>query len=148
MRRIKLVEGGPDPVATALTLSPSLLIIDLEPMLLAWDEPDDRAAAAIAFLLDRVGDRSPVLVLTNSRRAVPAHLAEQFRNRANKPWRLPLGIVDTGRVVVIGDTILTDGLLAWRLGATFVSVDRPSRTPWWPRLQGLLDGLWRRVLFY
>ena len=60
-----------------------------------------------------------VIVLTNGpERGVPGMI-----HRGNKPFttRRRLGL-DEGRqsAWVVGDQVLTDGVLAWRLGATFV----------------------------
>jgi predicted HAD superfamily phosphohydrolase YqeG len=60
-----------------------------------------------------------VIVLTNGpERGVPGMI-----HRGNKPWttrrRLGLGSREY-HVWVVGDQVLTDGVLAWRLGATFV----------------------------
>jgi hypothetical protein len=43
-------------------------------------------------------------------------------HRGNKPWttRRRLGLHSGQPVWVVGDQVLTDGILAWRLGATFV----------------------------
>ena len=46
-----------------------------------------------------------------------------MESRGNKPWtsRRRLGLDRSrGEVVVVGDQVLTDGVLAWRLGATFL----------------------------
>lgn len=59
-----------------------------------------------------------VVVLTNGpERGVPGMIP-----RANKPWttRRRLGLTRDDEVWVVGDQVLTDGLLAWRLGAVFV----------------------------
>ncbi len=60
-----------------------------------------------------------VIVLTNGpQRDVPGMIS-----RGNKPWttrrRLGLSRVRQG-IFVVGDQVLTDGVLAWRLGATFL----------------------------
>jgi predicted HAD superfamily phosphohydrolase YqeG len=60
-----------------------------------------------------------VIVLTNGpERGVPGMIP-----RANKPWtsRSRLGVAKGHEALwVVGDQVLTDGVLAWRLGATFV----------------------------
>lgn len=59
-----------------------------------------------------------VVVASNGpERGVPSTL-----HRANKPWtsRARLGLSGQDDVWIVGDQVLTDGLLAWRLGATFV----------------------------
>ena len=71
-----------------------------------------------------------VIVLTNgAKRGVPGMI-----HRGNKPFttRRRLGLDSTGRgVCVVGDQVLTDGILAWRLGATFVllAIDVQTETP-------------------
>jgi predicted HAD superfamily phosphohydrolase YqeG len=61
-----------------------------------------------------------VIVLSNgAQRGVPRLVA-----RGNKPWttRHRLGLRRSDRVWVVGDQVLTDGVLAWRLGAPFVQL--------------------------
>ncbi len=60
-----------------------------------------------------------VIALTNG----PQRQVDRMVSRGNKPWtsRRRLGLRGGhGPVVVIGDQVLTDGLLAWRLRATFM----------------------------
>lgn len=60
------------------------------------------------------------LALTNGAdRGVPRMIS-----RGNKPWttRRRLGISRADPVVVVGDQVLTDGVLAWRLGAVFIQL--------------------------
>ena len=60
-----------------------------------------------------------VIVMTNGRQRG----LSQVISRGNKPFttRRRLGLDDTsGPVLVVGDQVLTDGLLAWRLRATFL----------------------------
>lgn len=60
-----------------------------------------------------------VIALTNG----PQRQVERMVSRGNKPWttrrRLKLRRSDVP-LVVVGDQVLTDGLLAWRLRATFL----------------------------
>jgi predicted HAD superfamily phosphohydrolase YqeG len=62
-----------------------------------------------------------VIVLTNGpERGVPGMIY-----RGNKPWttRRRLGLDEaTSTIWVVGDQILTDGVLAWRFGATYVQL--------------------------
>jgi predicted HAD superfamily phosphohydrolase YqeG len=58
------------------------------------------------------------IVLSNG----PPRGLDRVINRGNKPWtsRRRLGVDPAReRIWVVGDQILTDGLLAWRLGAEF-----------------------------
>ena len=60
-----------------------------------------------------------VILLTNGpERGVP-----WMESRGNKPWttRRRFGLRNHGSPVwVVGDQVMTDGLLAWRLGARFL----------------------------
>lgn len=56
------------------------------------------------------------IVLTNG----PRRDVDRMISRGNKPWtsRRRLGFVDgNAEVWIVGDQVLTDGILAWRLGA-------------------------------
>lgn len=60
-----------------------------------------------------------VIALTNG----PQRGVQRMECRGNKPWtsRRRLGLRKNGTpLVVIGDQVLTDGVLAWRLRATFL----------------------------
>ncbi len=60
-----------------------------------------------------------VIPLTNG----PQREVDRLVSRGNKPWttRRRLGLRRAGTpVVVVGDQVLTDGLLAWRFRATFL----------------------------
>lgn len=60
-----------------------------------------------------------VIALTNG----PQRQVDRMVSRGNKPWttRRRLGLRGSHRpIVVIGDQVLTDGVLAWRLRATFL----------------------------
>ncbi|MCP3975273.1 MAG: hypothetical protein GY720_12380 [bacterium] len=73
---------------------------------------------------------SRVIALTNG----PPRGVERMISRGNKPWttRRRLGLRGRHhRIVVVGDQLLTDGLLAWRLRATFLSlvIDDQNEAP-------------------
>jgi len=60
-----------------------------------------------------------VIALTNG----PQRQVGRMVSRGNKPWttRRRLGLRGTGApIVVVGDQVLTDGILAWRLRGTFL----------------------------
>jgi hypothetical protein len=60
-----------------------------------------------------------VIALTNG----PQRQVDRMVSRGNKPWttRRRLGLRgSSATLVVVGDQVLTDGLLAWRLRATFL----------------------------
>lgn len=111
---------------------PTLVLLDVEPYVAGWRTDQDALHDGVAVLAERWADQA-VLVVTNSPRRVSEALLPptwRQRSRARKPFtRLdaPPGSV------VVGDQPLQDGLLAWRLGATFVQVPLPPRAPWWAR---------------
>ena len=90
----------------------------LAPQGVALDEFGEIVNAAI----DRVEANSRiarVIALTNG----PQREVARMVSRGNKPWttRRRLGLRGSSApLVVVGDQVLTDGLLAWRLGATFL----------------------------
>jgi predicted HAD superfamily phosphohydrolase YqeG len=138
IRRCPVLTVADDPVAEALALDPVALIVDLEPLILHWSAPEEHLPGALAALRERIPDGVSVTVVTNSRRQLISgeELAVGFIRRARKPfstWGLPRG----DRVVVIGDTDLTDGILALRLGARYVRVMVRERPPW-ARVQSVL----------
>jgi predicted HAD superfamily phosphohydrolase YqeG len=96
------------------------VIFDVDNTLAAQGVGLDEFAELVNAALDRF-ERSPgvdrVIALTNG----PPRGVERMISRGNKPWtsRRRLGLRGvTTPVVVVGDQLLTDGLLAWRLRAT------------------------------
>jgi predicted HAD superfamily phosphohydrolase YqeG len=90
----------------------------LAPQGVALDEFGEIVNAAI----DRV-EANPriarVIALTNG----PQREVARMVSRGNKPWTTRRRLLLRGSsapLVVVGDQVLTDGLLAWRLGATFL----------------------------
>jgi len=73
----------------------------------------------------------------------PRRGVDRMISRGNKPWtsRRRLGITrrPTTAVWVVGDQVLTDGVLAWRLGATFLhcTIDPTDNFPGQARLRRL-----------
>ncbi|WP_380166818.1 hypothetical protein [Jannaschia sp. R86511] len=123
------------------------MVLDVEPYVASWRTGPTDLDAGVVRLAERWGDQ-PVLVLTNSARVVSAAVLPtgwRQRSRARKPLtrlRVPAG------AVVVGDQPLQDGLLAWRLRATFVRVPLPPAAPWWARVThaafGPVSRLWLR----
>jgi hypothetical protein len=97
------------------------LIFDVDGTVARQGSRPEAFAAAVNAAIDRFEGHPLVdraIALTNgAERGVPRMIS-----RGNKPWttRRRLGITVADQLVVVGDQILTDGLLAWRLGATFV----------------------------
>lgn len=129
---------GYDAVATlddvaryASRVSARTLVFDIEPFVAHWDSNQEALDDGIARVLDRVATIPGVLVVcfaTNSSRrpsALPGgpgglgarieYIASAGKPLQTGPYRL-----FPGPGIVIGDQILTDGLLARRLGYTFL----------------------------
>ncbi len=125
--------------------------MDVEPAVAAWDTDAatlEEGVARVTSELAQLPAVRQVVFLTNSpRRAMPATGEFTYRARARKPWRLWTLRTLPAPVVVIGDQVLTDGLLAHRLGAAFVHLPHHGRMPWWPAAQALAGRFVRRVLF-
>ncbi|MER7245642.1 hypothetical protein [Kribbella sp. NPDC000426] len=125
-----------------LSYRPEVLVLDAEPLLIDWQVPDGHWHVSLADLVSRAraGGVRTLLVVTNSRRAFPGldrALTGNLITRAWKPWtsRRRLNLMHNGAPgVVCGDVALTDGLLAVRLGYTFVHLQVADR-PLYPRVQ-------------
>lgn len=117
-------------------------VVDVEPLVAFWDTGQDVLQRGLTLILDTLADTGLQVVVfaTNSTRRPPSPPSEErmhvdYRAAAGKPLRvaayrdLPLP------GVVIGDQVATDGVLAWRLGYTFLhyTPDLPAIPPG-PRL--------------
>ncbi len=103
---------------------PTVLIFDADNTLAAQGAPSSQFAVVVNGVIDRFAAHPNVaqtIVISNgAERGVPRMIS-----RGDKPWtaRDRLGIIDqNAHLVVIGDQILTDGILAWRLGATYLQL--------------------------
>ena len=137
----------PGVLARARELSLRTMIFDVEPLVAWWDsgqEALDRGIAAILAGLGEVPDLRVLVFATNSARrpsAVPtvAGVEVRYLASAGKPFHVA-PYRDLPRPgAVIGDQVPTDGLLAYRLGFTFMYWDpRLAGVPLGPRLLHLL----------
>ena len=129
------VAGGLDEVAalTEAVGKPAVVIFDADNTLVPQGIPAGEFARTVTNAVARFEAMSHVdriVLLTNgAERGVPGMI-----HRGRKPWttRRRLGL-DRRRdpVWVVGDQVLTDGVLAWRLGATFVhlAIDVDNEPP-------------------
>ena len=132
------------------------LVVDVEPSLQRWGATDPvDVDAAIRTVLDGTDGVRRLLLVTNSplRCSGPVSrrtgaLSTEFLGSARKPFtpltRLPR---TDGPVLVVGDQVLTDGLLAVRLGAVFGFWPATGQVPLWPRLQTALARPLLRLVF-
>ena len=131
------------------------LVFDVEPLVADWDgtqEALDRGVTAVLSLVAKIPCVGAVCFSTNSARrpvvlpAVPG-IEVIYMVSARKPLsigsyrRLPLP------GVVIGDQVLTDGLLARRLGYSFLHYRPPHAGPAGPRLLDTTGQLARPLIF-
>ena len=137
-------------------LSAKTLVFDIEPLVAYWDSGQDTLDQGLAAVLAKAVTIPGVAVVcfaTNSLRrptTVPSHPGVRvvYLASARKPlWTAPYaGFPRPG--VVIGDQIATDGLLARRLGYTFLDYrPRGIHVPWGPRLLNY-GGRLARPLFF
>jgi predicted HAD superfamily phosphohydrolase YqeG len=143
-------------LAKAAELSAKTLVFDIEPLVAYWDngqEALDLGVQTIFAAAVTVPGVAVVCFSTNSVRrpsAIPHHEGVRvvYLASARKPlWTAPYaGFPRPG--VVIGDQIVTDGLLARRLGYAFLHYSPPHvRPPWGPRLLDYGGRMARPVLF-
>ena len=99
-----------------------ILILDADNTLVPQGAPQnefrDRVNDAISRF-EQIPTIEKAIVLTNG----PRRGVDRMISRGNKPWtsRKRLGLVGGNTEVwVVGDQVLTDGLLAWRLGALYL----------------------------
>ncbi len=125
LRRIAR-QGVDDLDAVALLAAKAdcrlILIFDADNTLVPQGIPPsefrDRVNEAISRF-EQIPTVEKVIFLTNG----PCRGAERMISRGNKPWtsRRRLGLVGgNADVWIVGDQVLTDGILAWRLGALYL----------------------------
>jgi predicted HAD superfamily phosphohydrolase YqeG len=137
-------------------LSARTLVIDIEPLVAYWDGTQDALDRGIAHALDLVAAVPSVEVVcfaTNSSRrpSNPPHatgVRVVYLASARKPAQIRPYLSFPRPGVVIGDQVLTDGLLAKRLGYAFLHYLAPlAGAPIRPQLLYELGRLVRRPLF-
>jgi predicted HAD superfamily phosphohydrolase YqeG len=124
---------GRVPIRDVATLDDVIAIVDSgeDAQILIFDvdntlAPQTATLSEFASIVDAAIDKveahpkvERVIALTNG----PQRGVARMVSRGNKPWttKRRLHIVRNGPpVVIIGDQVLTDGLLAWRFRATFL----------------------------
>lgn len=150
------VAGLDDAVRQAGELSARTMVFDVEPLIAYWDSGQEALDQGVARVLSEVAAVPTVQVVcfaTNSVRrpsAIPSAPGVRvvYLASAGKPLRIApyRGFPRPG--VVIGDQVATDGILASRLGYTFVLVNpEPMDIPAGPRLMRAGGRLVRPLLF-
>ena len=150
------ISGPDDMVRHVKRLGAQTVIVDIEPLVAYWDGPQEELDHGIAKLLPQFATAPSLRVVcfsTNSARVPSAVPGEEnirviYVASARKP-------VQTARYeqlprpgAVIGDQLLTDGLLARRLGYAFLHYQPPlGRAPVGPMLLNGVGRLVRPILF-
>lgn len=124
--------------------SPDLVLVDLEPLIALWGSaPTPKSCQQ----LDALAARARTIIVTNSGRDLGFPHVTTVPN-AGKPWTSRRALADPGGfLIVAGDQLLTDGLLAYRLRGAFALQTGIDRPPWWPRVQAMMGKLLRPLLF-
>jgi predicted HAD superfamily phosphohydrolase YqeG len=137
-------------------LSPRTLIIDIEPLVAYWDNTQDALDRGITHVLHLVAAIPGVAVVcfaTNSARRPSAQprsseIRVVYLASAHKPVQIRPYLSFPRPGAVIGDQVLTDGLLAKRLGYAFLHYRAPlTGAPIGPQLLRGLGRLARRPIF-
>jgi predicted HAD superfamily phosphohydrolase YqeG len=124
--RLADLEGVIDHITS---LSARTVVFDVEPLVALWDTDLDSLLRGVEGALDRVTVRCAsvevVVFATNSRRrllAVPDRSGVRilYLAAAGKPLRVTRYRQLPRPGVVVGDQAATDGVLAWRLGFSFL----------------------------
>jgi len=145
-----------DLLGQARKLSVRTLIVDIEPLVSWWDSTQESLDWGVAMVAGKAATLPALRVLvfaTNSARrpsAIPAaaDLDVRYLASAGKPLRLAAygGLPRPG--AVIGDQVPTDGLLARRLGYSFLHYQpTPDGVPLGPRMMHHLGRLAAPALF-
>ena len=133
------------------------VILDVEPIVAYWDSPPaelDAGIAAMIAALAPVAGLRPLCFATNSDRSpsVPVSaapgLAVRYLTSARKPLRVAPYQDLPGPGVVVGDQVATDGILARRIGYSFLHFRLPrEHMPAGPRLLSGCGEALRPLLF-
>jgi predicted HAD superfamily phosphohydrolase YqeG len=137
------VSQARDMLRSAAQLSPKTIVVDIEPLVAFWDtsqETLDEGLAAVLRQLAAIPGVAVVCFATNSDRSpsvVPAAAGVRvmYLSSARKPITIA-PYQDLPRPgIVVGDQVATDGVLAHRLGYTFLHYSPElSGVPAGPRL--------------
>jgi predicted HAD superfamily phosphohydrolase YqeG len=129
-----------DLLRRAAELSPKTIVVDVEPLVALWDTSQESLDDGLAAVLGQLGAIPGVEVVcfaTNSARRpgiIPAGTGPQvsYISSAHKPLQVAPYQNFPRPGIVIGDQVATDGVLARRLGYTFLHYS--------PRLEGVPIG--------
>lgn len=147
--------GLGDAARRAGELSARTVIFDIEPLVAHWNGTQKDLDEGVARVLSEIAKLPTVEVVcfsTNSLRrpsVVPSAPGVRvvYLASAGKPLRTTAYRRFPRPGVVIGDQLATDGILARRLGYTFIQFDPPSKRPVGPRLMAATERVVKPLLF-
>jgi predicted HAD superfamily phosphohydrolase YqeG len=154
--RYERFAGLDEALARVQQLSVQTVIFDIEPLIAHWDSGQEALDQGVAQALNRTAAVPGVKVIcfsTNSLRrpsVMPAAGPEVrvvYLAMAGKPLRTSWYEDFPRPGAVIGDQVATDGILARRLGYTFLECSPPDHMPARPRMMHGLGSLVRPLLF-
>jgi len=136
-------------------LSMRTVIFDIEPLVAHWDSSQEALDQGVAHVLAQADDVPGLKVVcfsTNSLRrpsVIPAGTEARvvYLAAAGKPLRTSLYRDFPKPGAVIGDQVATDGILARRLGYTFLQCRPVEDLPLGPRMMHQLGSLVRPLVF-
>jgi len=137
-------------------LSMQTVIFDIEPLVAHWESDQGALDQGVAHVLSRVGTVPGLKVIcfsTNSLRRPSLMPPKDTQVRvvylamAGKPLRTSQYQEFPRPGAVVGDQMATDGILARRLGYTYLECRPPDDLPLGPRMMHGLGSLVRPLLF-
>src|SRR5215831_6212675 len=135
-------------------LSVQTVIFDIEPVVAHWDsdqEALDQGVAHVLALADAVPGLKIVCFSTNSLRRPSIMPTSKVRaiylSAAGKPLRTSQYQDFPRPGAVVGDQMATDGILARRLGYTYLECPPPDHMPLGPRMMHGLGSLVGPLVF-
>jgi predicted HAD superfamily phosphohydrolase YqeG len=127
------------------------VVLDVQPMFRGWrsSEVNMEVGPVVSALRAASPELVSLVFASNARRLdlVPPDGCGPVVVGARKPWRVGYLSAAPVPIVVVGDQVVTDGLLAWRIGATFVHWRDAGPAPKWPRIQRGLGRVVARWVF-
>jgi predicted HAD superfamily phosphohydrolase YqeG len=146
--------GLDEAFARIAQLSVQAAIFDIEPLVAHWDsgqEALDQGVAHVLALADAVPGLKVVCFSTNSQRRpslIPSTKVRAiYLSMAGKPLRTAQYRDFPRPGAVVGDQMATDGILARRLGYTYLECPPPDHMPLGPQMMHGLGSLVRPLVF-
>ena len=147
--------GLDEALARVQQLSVQTVIFDIEPLIAHWDSGQEALDQGVAHVLtraDAVPGLKVVCFATNSLRR-PSSVMPSTKVRAvylaaaGKPLRISQYQDFPRPGAVVGDQMATDGILARRLGYTYLECPPPDHMPLGPRMMHGLGSLVGPLVF-